>query len=298
VSSVPALQFVEPDRPYVFPPVGVGDVLIVGVGVSSTDDQWHRLTGLEGEVAVGATYMPLHLTNGLETPWVLEFAAGVDEDGHLEFHHDVGELWADQLAATVAELPAPMSDLEVIVAWVAEHDAVRAGERRGPITRAYRSATSMTRPAWDAWYELPARDRPLDVQLTPPEVLETLASVPILVDTEAAPQREDRFIVIKSDSGIVYAAVLTAGNGAVTVLAAPDDDWDIVVTDSVVGGADEVLTQVPAEVWESLRDDERLLIVYDGTSPATARPISGDEAAALLDQWADDDSQQTTSSSP
>jgi hypothetical protein len=129
-------------------------------------------------------------------------------------------------------------------------------------------------------------------------VLETLVRVPILVDTEAAPQREDRFLVIKSDSGIVYAAVLTAGNGAPTVLAAPGDDWDIVVTDSVVGGADEVLTRVPAESWESLRDDERLLIVYDGTSPATARPISGDEAAALLDQWADDDRQQTTSSSP
>jgi hypothetical protein len=142
VSSVPSMQFQEPSRPYEFPPVEVGDVVIVGVGTSPNQVHSHRITSADGEVVVAATFLPLHLLNGHQSPWVLKFAAAVEEDDSVEFLHDARDLWDEQLAATVAELPAPMSDLEVIVAWVAEHDAVRAGERRGPIIRAYRSATS------------------------------------------------------------------------------------------------------------------------------------------------------------
>jgi hypothetical protein len=56
--------------------------------------------------------------------------------------------------------PRAMSDLEVIVGWVAEHHAEWAGKGHGPITRAYRLATAIGNPARDDWYELPVRERP------------------------------------------------------------------------------------------------------------------------------------------
>jgi hypothetical protein len=300
VSSVPSMQFQEPSRPYEFPPVEVGDVVIVGVGTSPNQVHSHRITSADGEVVVAATFLPLHLLNGHQSPWVLKFAAAVEEDDSVEFLHDARDLWDEQLAATVAELPAPMSDLEVIVAWVAEHDAVRAGEPPGAVISAHEPATSVGDRTRDMWYALPARERPLDVELTPPEVRETLVEVPILVDIEAAPQREDRFLVVKSDSGIVHAAVLAAGNHPATVLASPGDDWDIVVTDSPVGGADELLTSVSSAVWEGLRDGERLLIVYDGTPAGAAafRPVNHDEVTALLAQWADDDLEEAARNTP
>lgn len=241
--QVAATQWQEPEVEYVIPAVTPGENLVVGAMRASDDTQAHQFDEVGSNVVVGATYFPPHRRNWDESGWFVSFVATVGADGTVTFHHSASEnLWRSQLTDLRDVYNSSMSDIDLLVAWIAEEDAIRQGAAGGPISTAFASLGS--RDPWADWYNLPPEERPLDPELTPPDVLASLTTVNLLVDIETAPEPDERFFVVKADSGIVHSAVLTAGNHAVEVLTAPGDSWRVVATDNPVRGQDELLVNV------------------------------------------------------
>jgi len=288
-AEVASAQEQEPDVPYILPKIGPGDEVIVGATRSSmAARQDHGFKSVSNKAIVSATYFPPHRINGHKSGWVLNYVATVDGDGAWTFHNSTsGEVWRSQLSVLSDRLAA-MSETELMVSWSKEADAERRGEKSGPINQAL--ATLGQRDPSQEWFALPADERPLDVELTPPEIVATLRSIDILVDIESAPQLDDRFLVIKTDSGIVHATVLTAGNHALNVLASPGDEWRIVVTDNPVNGRDELIATVAIDDWErAAASDDVVLVRYDAEKEGAAAVIDREGARALIDQWTTSD---------
>jgi hypothetical protein len=276
----------ESDTP---PSIGPGDEFVVGSARPGIrDPQVHEFGEVSGRAIISARYVPPHLIRGHKSVWVINYLATVDAQGGWTFHNLIsGGVWRIQLSELSDRFPA-LSDSELIRAWTMEADAERRGEEAGPITLALRDLSQ--RDLYSDWFGLPEDERPLDPELTPPEILSALKSVEILVDIESAPQDEDRFLVIKTDSGIVHAVSLAAGNHALEVLAQLGDDWRVVVTDKPVRGSDVLVAGITASEWESAAaSGDILLIRYDESEMGTAEIVSGESARDIVRQWTDDD---------
>jgi hypothetical protein len=250
-----------------------------------------------GELLVGLGYTPPDKKSFPSSGWGLSFVAREADDGSLKILVPPrGDMWTERIAELHRGYGETLSPAELLANWIAEGDAERQGHEPGPITEAFAAVwrAAFERPSrHEQWYALPPERRPLDIELTPPEVLDDLATVRLLIDIERSHQEHDRFLVIKSDSGIVYAASLGAGNHPADVLTASGDQWRLVVTDDPVDGDDATVAVITADEWNEalVADGSWLLLTYDGDVAATEILDSAD-GTQLLAEWAEADRQE------
>ncbi|HEX9994830.1 MAG TPA: hypothetical protein VGB14_18025 [Acidimicrobiales bacterium] len=197
------------------------------------------------------------------TPWGVVVAFTVDPDGAV---HALGPSGAtiDEQLGRIADGGATV---DTVVDWVGEADARRADPSApAPLHAAYGSAASApeARAAGDDWYQLPATVRPLDPELTPPEVLDGLDLRAVLIDVADPGRFDGELLVIRTPLGVADVSELAAGTHPTSVLVPPTGRWDVVVTDED-GGAETPIGTVPPTVWRSL--DATVVSVTPGPVP-------------------------------
>ena len=100
---------------------------------------------------------------------------------------------------------------------------MRAGRPAGDVQRTFESVARGP-SADEVWYASDPSDRPLDAELTPRAVLETLTPIPLVVHQEAGTAYSS--LQILSPTGIVLD-VAPGVSGPTSVLTRPDDVWTI-----------------------------------------------------------------------
>lgn len=300
VSQSAANQIAEPGRPYVVPDVRVGDELLLGSSRQSGFASRHQFDSAGSEVYVSATYFPDHRLNGHKTNWLVNYVASADADGRWTFHNPSGDGWRRQFDRVHASISTELSDAELMVQWVQEGELHRVDGTPSPLFDVFSEArvAAERQSAADArWLGLDPRQRGLDPELTPSEVLDTLAVVQLLVDIESVPaDQRGQSLMVLTDTGVVHSAWLSAGNHAVDVLAKPGDAWRIVLNHHETG-EDVTVGTVAANDWLKADTTDHafaVLIEYSGGTEALASLIDLSASRTLLQGWAEADAAADT----
>ena len=217
-----------------------------------------------------------------------DLAAEQDYDGYLL--RLVAALEGTEVDAPTT-LPEGVSrELEVAVAFAKEQTEINyyvaygGDTERGPMLTAYLAAEEAAHDdaAAAAWWAMPVEKRPLDPELTPPEVLAGLVQVQILVRVDEAARLEGVVSVIRTPLGVSHAAELSVGSFSASILVPPGEPWEIVISrdpymgeGTVVGTVDAlettegdaVLVEIPASVVDAVQQlgfpNDRLEVAAD-----------------------------------
>ena len=285
------------------PEIPLGSVIRVRVALNDSESvDTVGVSESEGALLLALSYVPANELKGDRTAWVVRFAAAAGPTGTVVFRSQpIGPLLRGQLDHWKREASSELTDVEFLRAWVVERDLARGGDADpGPISASVAVNGSGTE-RWEEWYELPASERPLDIEAIPPQELGNYVEVRLLVDIESSSEAVagDRGTVleISSPSGVVHRAALTAGNHSIRVLARPGDELIINVLREEDADPRYAPVTVAASVWEMATDGSTwLLIARDQMGDSEAQLLEASEGAALLNQWAEanaDDAETT-----
>lgn len=211
--------------------------------------------------------------------WVNAIAV-VDSEGGLRFRGPEGAALNAELDA-ISELLAEKNQLTMLESWLAE---IASGSR-GPVSSAVQRLDTESEPNAD-WYAIDPADRPLDPELSPPEVRERLREVSVLVEAPLADPANETFLIIRSRSGIGYAGLL---GGAMTggAMIEPDSELSLSIESQPSGGnADGRVAELPS--LDSVPGAEGI-IVEIGPSSISVRWADSVDLHRLLEKRAASD---------
>jgi hypothetical protein len=276
----------NPARELDLPPLRVGDRVRLREDLGPGADEFDFALP-KGRVLVSGSWWSAFHQPG-EAPWFgINAIATVAEDGSLTFlHRRFAERLNEDLVRARAETDWPDTDAELMAAWAAEKWFYADTNSRGPITEAFLG--ERTQPSFlERWQALDPKVRMLDPELTPPEILETLVAIPVLIQVPEAAAGSGRMIVIRTDLGVIHASYLNPPGYPAHFLAPPDSTWEILIAD--IDGADEVLVaRITPDVWMTAVDGDRLLITLSGET--VTNPIYyGDDPVGIVTPLRDGD---------
>lgn len=223
--------------------------------------------------------------------WGVVSIAMLQPDGAIGFVGDREGRLASDLTVAGAGTAATLQGTEQLTAWLVEKDVIRGGGPEGPMQAAFNAA--QPDPGRDAWFSMDPSARPLDPELTPPEVLATLVETPIMIFVSNGANAGGRYLAILTDSGVAHVAELSGGSHPATVFTNPGEQWRVVVTDrpDQLGRGRELATVAGLEraaaggVILELTDRADATAGEAGGTTVSVRVVTAAEFRSLVDAW-------------
>jgi hypothetical protein len=194
----------------------------------------------------------------------------VGKSGAVTFLGPSGPRFTAELAAFVNDLMLRGSSLPTdaltIVRSLVDRSSVRGRDTRAALTE-WETRRS-TPPAWD---EQPSSERPLDPELTPPDVLSTLRSISVEVSSRIALDRSP--LRVQSRSGVSLVVVLDTLT--TTALVDPDSPLTISIDGVKTPAATTVVSVDDATTADVLRisiDEKKISATWVSSSDSSGTP--------------------------
>ncbi|NND01687.1 MAG: hypothetical protein HKN91_02775 [Acidimicrobiia bacterium] len=287
-------QWQSPDKPLLPVQVEPGDDLEVMDNTRPGVESRFALTDEDSDrIVLALTYIDPDRSHGRSSPWSIAVVAAVAEDGSLAFlHRVVGDQQSIDFKAVHRVVDGPPG-VALLTDWAVERDEMRRGGRAGPISHAL--AQVFAGPdATSEWLAIDSYERPLDPDLTPPAVLRELEEVRVIVSLAPAVEAADGFLVVRSESGVMHAARLGAGNHPASFLAKPGERWDIYLTSDLSNrAANRLAGHIAWSSVESRNSGDRMMIAIDGAHgmsidhfTVSSSRLTSAEVSTMLSSWA------------
>ncbi len=159
------------------------------------------------------------------------------------------------------------------------------------MTVAYRAyAASRVPTPEQRWRDADPSVRPLDPELTPPDVFATLSETPVMIIVEGDVERAAGYLAILTDLGVAHIADLTGGSHPAPAFTDPQDTWRIVLTGDPARLTDG---RVVATLDSSARANAGgvVITVTVGNTLASdavaVSPVGAGEFDAVVQSWLD-----------
>lgn len=182
--------------------------------------------------------------------WSVSFIGRIDKTA-VAFAGRDSSLWKSDMdgVRNSGAIVSESSDVDLLVAWLTEVVESRATGSEGPIESAHYAALASPsfRQRWDA---TDPKDRPLDPELTPPDVLSELREMPLFVHVEESARRSDRYVIVRTASGVAHVAHLSGGTHPAPTFTAPGDAWEVWIASDAAGSDAWRIATIPSALVE------------------------------------------------
>lgn len=271
------------------PPLNLAALEFVGVGDERVASR--ALAVPEEGLLLFINYRHQSIFPELPTPWSVDMVASVGADGAtFAVCGELGLMFDQQMEMLAERLDVTGEDeVGILVAWLKELDAVRAGSDVGPISEAYVAAwEDLIVTEDEQWRALPPDQRSFSPSDVPEEVAADLVEVPVYVQVVDPSSMVGTALQTRNSVGSGDIRSLELGSGHLPTFALPDDAFSVVALagSGVNWGFAEVVVEVPGDEWDQISVGIFIVAKPDGYVLSTMplddwRAAVADDAASM-----------------